>query len=335
MTQMKRLSGIGRLALLASLMVLLVACGRDREEPPAAEPAAAAPVVESAQAAPTATEPPATARRAPATATPTAARAAVTPTPAPATAVPQAEQQAAAAAESAAVPGVTVLPPVERAVPAPPLGVHPLGKVVGKVEAPAEAAAEAPVQAAKSAAAAGPVAAGPVAAGPVLPDRLEISAIHLDVPVVEIGWKRVTDAKGHTYSEWDEAEYAAGWHMNSALPGDGGNVVLSGHNNIAGAVFRELDQLEENDVMTLWTGDERVEYAVDQVLIVPDKFTSQEQRLKNGQYIQQFTDDRLTLVSCWPRNNNTHRIIVIGHRIGGEDQTAAGEARAGVSNTGQ
>lgn len=324
--QTKRGRVLARLALLALTLLAAGACGRDREEPPPAEPTvAAAPVertaaeepAEAAQAAPTATRPAATATRARATAAPAAERPTVTPTTAPTeapvTAAPVAERPAAAEAAAAAVPAVTVLPPAERAQPALPQSGNPLGRAVEKPEVAAEA---------------------PAGSGRVLPDRLEIAAIDLDTPVVEIGWRRTT-VGGQTYSEWEEAEYAAGWHKNSALPGDGGNVVLSGHNNIAGAVFRELDQLKENDVMTLWVGDERVDYAVDQVLIVPDKFTSHEQRLKNGQYIQQFTDDRLTLVSCWPRNNNTHRIIVIGHRTGGADQTAAGDAPAQALDSGQ
>ena len=50
---------------------------------------------------------------------------------------------------------------------------------------------------------------------------------------------------GKIFNEWDVAAYAAGWHKNSSLPGTGGNVVMSGHNNILGAVFREFDQLKK------------------------------------------------------------------------------------------
>jgi sortase A len=44
---------------------------------------------------------------------------------------------------------------------------------------------------------------------------------------------------------------------------------------------------------------------------VPEKYVSEQQRRGNARYIQPTPDDRLTLVSCWPRNDNTHRIIVI------------------------
>ncbi|MBK8800116.1 MAG: sortase [Anaerolineales bacterium] len=107
------------------------------------------------------------------------------------------------------------------------------------------------------------------------------------------------------------ADYAAGWHKNSSLPGETGNIVLSGHNNIKGAVFRELDQLKRGDEIELFAGGTEYRYTVDEVLIVPEKVCFEKQRQTNVRYINETADDRLTLVSCWPRNDNTHRIIVI------------------------
>jgi sortase A len=146
-----------------------------------------------------------------------------------------------------------------------------------------------------------------------LPDRLEIPTIDVDIPVVELGWSHKENQEGQVFSEWDVAAYAAGWHKNSALPGDGGNVVMSGHNNILGAVFRELDQLKKEDTITVWIGTQPFTYAVAQVIVLPDRNISDEQRVANTSWIGPFDDDRLTLVSCWPRNNNTHRIVVIAH----------------------
>jgi sortase A len=148
------------------------------------------------------------------------------------------------------------------------------------------------------------------------PTRLTIPAIELDTPVVELGWSTKEDEAGNIFSEWNVAEYAAGWHLNSATLGDGGNVVMSGHNNIAGAVFRELDQLKQGNEMFVYAGNTRHTYVIEKVLIVPDKLATPEQRRENAKWIGDFDDDRLTLVSCWPRDDNTHRIIVVGHRQG-------------------
>ncbi len=149
---------------------------------------------------------------------------------------------------------------------------------------------------------------------PQLPSRLEIPVIDVNTPVVELGWTSHADAAGRIFSEWEVAEFAAGWHLNSAMPGEGGNVVMSGHNNVAGAVFRELDQLKKGHEAYVYTGNARYTYVIDKVLIVPDKLATLEQRQDNAKWIADFDDDRLTLVSCWPRDDNTHRIIVVAHR---------------------
>ena len=145
----------------------------------------------------------------------------------------------------------------------------------------------------------------------ILPSRLLIPAIKVDTPVVELGWTTSKTASGTIFSEWDVAEYAAGWHKNSVVPGESGNIVMSGHNNILGSVFRELDQLKRGDEIDVYAGGVQYAYVVEEVLILPEKHASDQQRKTNVKYIQETDDDRLTLVSCWPRDDNTHRIVVI------------------------
>jgi sortase A len=43
---------------------------------------------------------------------------------------------------------------------------------------------------------------------------------------------------------------------------------------------------------------------------------SEEKRLENARWIGPFPDERLTLVTCWPYTNNTHRVIVIAKPTG-------------------
>jgi sortase A len=147
----------------------------------------------------------------------------------------------------------------------------------------------------------------------VLPERLVIPAIDLDTPVVELGWSTAQNQAGAVFSEWEVAEYAAGWHKNSARLGEPGNMVMSGHNNILGAVFRELDQLRRGETIIVAAEEVQQRYVIDQVMIVPEKHASLEQRKANARWMGQFDDDRLTLVSCWPRDDNTHRVIVVAY----------------------
>jgi LPXTG-site transpeptidase (sortase) family protein len=142
------------------------------------------------------------------------------------------------------------------------------------------------------------------------PTRIVAESINLDAPVVETGWQDVV-RDGVPTKVWVVADYAAGWHQNSMLPGQGGNIVLSGHHNIKGEVFRYIVDLEVNDTVSLYVGEQRYDYVVNDKFIVKDKGEPESVRRANAKWIGPFNEERLTLVTCWPYNNNTHRVIVI------------------------
>ncbi|MEZ4622298.1 MAG: sortase [Caldilineaceae bacterium] len=139
--------------------------------------------------------------------------------------------------------------------------------------------------------------------------------MQLATTVEEMGWDRAIGANGELYSRWDDIHFAAGWLKNSAAPGDAGNVVLSGHNNIYGAVFRDLWRLQAGEPIVVHSNDERVIYVVDRVSIRPELYASDTQRAVTASYITQTDDQRLTLVSCWPPNSNSHRVFVEAHLV--------------------
>lgn len=143
------------------------------------------------------------------------------------------------------------------------------------------------------------------------PTRLVIPAIALDTGVVPMGWSVTRESDGDTGTEWIIPKGAAGWHENSALPGHSGNTVLSGHNNIYGEVFRDLDDVEPGDTVTLYVDETIYQYIVTEKYIVKEFGVPYEQRLKNAQFIAETDDERLTLVTCWPYETNTHRLILI------------------------
>lgn len=153
----------------------------------------------------------------------------------------------------------------------------------------------------------------PPAAGP--PTRIVVPAIGLDAKVLPMGWETLRDARGNPYSEWVVPKFAAGWHLNSSLPGHPGNVVLSGHHNIDGEVFRYAVDLNPGDQITLYVGDQPYEYTVLEKMILPEKGQPYEVRLKNAQYIAPTPDNRLTLVTCWPYTTNTHRVVVVARPV--------------------
>jgi sortase A len=143
------------------------------------------------------------------------------------------------------------------------------------------------------------------------PDRIVAPAIGLDSKVVTVGWHEVRDANGGSHTEWDVASYSAGWHKNSALPGQIGNTVVAAHNNIEGEIFHNLGDFQLGDEITLSAGGRRFTYVVSNKFVVQEKDVPYEQRLANDKWIGFFPDARLTLISCWPPTSNTHRMFII------------------------
>lgn len=144
------------------------------------------------------------------------------------------------------------------------------------------------------------------------PARIVAPAIELDAPVVAMGWKMV-EYQGRQVAEWDVPKDAAGWHVNSALAGQPGNTVLSGHHNIEGKVFRYVVDLEIGDDIILYAGERAFSYIVTEKYILKEASMPWAVRLKNAQWIAPTTDERLTMVTCWPYEwpGNTHRVIIV------------------------
>jgi len=144
------------------------------------------------------------------------------------------------------------------------------------------------------------------------PTRIVAPAIDLDAKIVPMGWALV-DQDGVMVSEWDVPTKAAGWHLNSAMPGNQENVVLSGHHNIEGKVFRYVVDLEPGDTITLYVDQVLYTYIVSEKYILKESGMPTRVRQKNAQWIMPTGDERLTLVTCWPYEwpGNSHRVIVV------------------------
>jgi LPXTG-site transpeptidase (sortase) family protein len=147
---------------------------------------------------------------------------------------------------------------------------------------------------------------------------LLIPSLELNVPVVEVSWALIFQ-DGTWRSVWQTAWDAVGHHRNSANPGEAGNVVLSGHHNTAGEVFRDVSEIGQ-DGARLRVGDELILVAADgerySYLVVDwERFqesgTSKEQRQRHASYLDQTEEPTLTLVTCWPYESSSHRVVVI------------------------
>jgi sortase A len=97
--------------------------------------------------------------------------------------------------------------------------------------------------------------------------------------------------------------------INGVDPNDReGNLVLAAHNDIYGSLFRHLDQLEPGDTFTVYTDIQAHEYVVASVEIVEP----------NDVWVMENQTGRamVTLISCYPYQVNTQRIVVFADHVG-------------------
>jgi sortase A len=142
------------------------------------------------------------------------------------------------------------------------------------------------------------------------PTRLVIPKIGLDIPVVPVGPKTISQ-RGKAKVVWADVPNAGGFHESSAYPGHPGNTVINGHRDILGSVFRRLNRVDVGDEIILYVADVAYRYEAAEKLVLPETFASAEQRAENLKYIGYIPEERLTLITCTPVGLATHRLLVI------------------------
>ena len=143
------------------------------------------------------------------------------------------------------------------------------------------------------------------------PVKLSIPSVKIDTKIVPISWKMIPSKGGGEKSEWQVADYAVGHHAGTANPGEPGNVVLSGHVDYRGEVFKNLKDVKKGDEVTVYTEKGQYLYVVTDMVIVKEEGVSEEQKRANAAYMNPTPDQTLTMITCWPYGVDDHRLIVI------------------------
>jgi sortase A len=120
--------------------------------------------------------------------------------------------------------------------------------------------------------------------------RIRIPAIQVDAPIVQ-------------GDGWEQLMKGVGQHIGTANPGQKGNMVLTGHNDVFGEVFRYLDRLKPGDEIIVYSSVRAYTYIVtDWFLVDPSQV----------EVLAPTSEASITLISCYPYLINTRRIIVKG-----------------------
>jgi len=100
---------------------------------------------------------------------------------------------------------------------------------------------------------------------------------------------------------WEQLKKGVGQHFGSANPGENGNVVLAGHDDVFGEVFRDLDKLQPGDQVILYTMQQQYIYLVTETRIVEPS---------QVEVMNSTSDPTVTLISCYPYMVDNKRIVV-------------------------
>jgi len=129
--------------------------------------------------------------------------------------------------------------------------------------------------------------------GPQHAQNLKIPAINVSAPIVQ-------------GDGWEQLKKGVGQHVGSVNPGEGGNIVLSAHNDIFGELFRDLDKLNPGDEIILYTQQKAYTYIVKQSQIVEPT---------QGEGMASTSDPVVTLISCYPYLVDDKRIVVSAYLV--------------------
>lgn len=129
---------------------------------------------------------------------------------------------------------------------------------------------------------------------PIQAQVIQIPAIGVNHPIVEGAY------------DWEQLKRGVAHFIDSAQPGQNGNMVLAAHNDIYGAIFKDLDQLNPGDEIIVSTNQKQHTYVVTKIEIVEP----------TDVHVMEPTDHAsTTLISCYPEHLNTHRIVVFADLV--------------------
>jgi sortase A len=124
--------------------------------------------------------------------------------------------------------------------------------------------------------------------------RLIIPKLNLDQTIVQ-------------GTDWEALKQGVGQLQNGVNPGDtSGNLVLSAHNDIYGELFRYLDRLEAGDQFQVQTRQKIYTYTIRSWEIVEPTAVH---------VLESRGSPTATLISCYPYQVNTKRIVVFADRV--------------------
>jgi sortase A len=117
-----------------------------------------------------------------------------------------------------------------------------------------------------------------------------------------------------------------GHYPETPMPGKKGNVAIAGHRTTFGQPFHNIDKVENGDQIIFETVQGEFVYEVTDLFIV---------KPNQVEILEDFGDNRVTLIACHPKYSAAERIIAVGELVGepvpfieGQDEARAAAIEA-------
>jgi len=127
--------------------------------------------------------------------------------------------------------------------------------------------------------------------------------------VESVGIDSEVRSVGYTFSNgglrYEVPRDEAGQHLGTAVPGEIGNTVIGGHLAAGSgtAVFEYLPGVKADDVIQVYVEDRVFRYLVTEIKVVAADATA---------VMAQTQDATLTLITCFPGQDYSERLVVVG-----------------------
>ncbi len=123
------------------------------------------------------------------------------------------------------------------------------------------------------------------------PTRIAIPRLGIDTAVVRL------DVAG---GAWQVPSFAAGYLANGPWPGHSGNEAIAGHDDVDGAVFRRLGEVQPGDIVSVSAGGQAYRYRITALRAVSPGSVD---------VLRPTRAATLTLITCAPYGIDTQRLV--------------------------
>lgn len=151
-----------------------------------------------------------------------------------------------------------------------------------------------------------------------VPAQLSMPELDLIAPVTPMGW-RVAVVDDVETTVWIVPDASLGWQVNSAAPGENGNMIIAGHQALGDALLAPLALDEVTPGQEVLVTDDAgtiFRYQISEVSDpLPVTGASEDEDAQAAAYTALDGDARLTLISGWPDFTTTHRIFAVAEFV--------------------